>query len=81
MTVINNVPVVRCNYDGPIMEVNFLSESEWEGHAVTPYQLRLARFSNFSNDFVGETDVESFIESKLSEYPETKKVVITYHSP
>lgn len=78
--MIKDVPVVRCNYEGPIMEVNFMSESEWEGCAITPYQLRIAKFSNFSNDFMGDNDVESLIEEKLTEYPETKKVVITYHN-
>lgn len=79
--MIKDVPVIRCNYDGPIMEVNFLRESEWEGCAITPYELRIAKFSNFTNDFMGDNDVEAFIEEKLVDFPATKKVVITYHKP
>lgn len=78
---INDVPICRYAYEGPIMEVHFLREAEWEGPALYPYELQLARFSNFNATFIGEDDVEAFIESKLPEYPETKLVTISYHKP
>ena len=69
--VISGVPVDYGPYEGPIMDVYFFNDDN------SPYT---AFYTNFSGHFFGEGDVREFIQKKLNEHNDTKRVLVTYHN-